>query len=50
MKNLRFVKESINLCYHKVSGKYRIKPEIEKSNVNSVLDWLSVVRNVTPLF
>ena len=50
MKNLRFVKKGISLCHHQVSGKYRIEAEIEKSNVNDLLDWLSIVQNVTPLF
>ena len=33
-----------------VSSKYRVEPESKKRNVNDVLDWLSIVRHITPSF
>ena len=52
MKNMRFVKKLISLCLTKesVSSKYRVEPESKKSNINDVLNWLSLVWNVTPSF
>ena len=32
------------------SIKYRVEPENIKSNDNDLLNWLSIVRNVTPSF
>ena len=32
------------------SSKYRVEPESVKSNDNDILNWLSIVRNVTPSF
>ena len=33
-----------------VSRNYRVEPESKQSNVNDILDWFSIVRNVTPSF
>ena len=33
-----------------VSSKYRVESKSKKSNVNDILNWLSIVRNVTPSF
>ena len=34
----------------RVSSKDRVEPESIKSNDNDVLNWLSIVQNVTPSF
>ena len=33
-----------------VSSKYRVEPESIKSNNNDILNWLSIIRNITPSF
>ena len=33
-----------------VSSKYRVEPESIKSSNNDILNWLSIIRNVTPSF
>ena len=33
-----------------VSSEYRVEPESKNSNVNDILNWLSIVWNVTPSF
>ena len=42
------------LTKESVSSKYRVEPKSKKSNINGVLNGLSIVRNivqnVTPLF
>ena len=42
------------LTIESVSSKYRVEPKSKKSNINGVLNGLSIVRNivqnVTPLF
>ena len=42
--------EAISLTKENVSSKYKVEPESKKSNVSDVLNWLSIVRNVTPSF
>ena len=33
-----------------VSSKYKVEPESKKSNVNDILNWLTMVWNTKPLF
>ena len=39
-----------HLTKESVSSKYRVEPESKKSNVNDILNWLSIIRKVTPSF
>ena len=39
-----------DLARGSVSGKYRVQPESKNSNVNDILNWFSIVRNLTPSF
>ena len=34
----------------RVSSKYRVEPESIESNDDDILNWFSIVRNVTPSF
>ena len=46
--DIKYEKQAIS--NERVSSKYRVEPERIKSNVNDILNWLSIVRNVTSSF
>ena len=48
MSNMKNIKQY--LIKGGTSSKYRIQPGSKKSNVNDILNWLSIVWNVRPLF
>ena len=48
--HIKYEKQRQYLAKGSVSGKYRVEPESKKSNVNDILNWLCIVRDVTPSF
>ena len=48
--HIKYEKQRQYLAKGSVSSKYRVESKSKKSNVNDILNWLSIVRNVTPSF
>ena len=48
--HIKYEKQRQYLTKESVSSKYRVDSESKKSDVNDVLNWLSIAQNVTPSF